>query len=103
MNCLLRGTRSSAIIASNGGGVAIYVKDSLPAPTIKLRSDKIELLSLEIKPKNARSFFLVCWYRPPTASVDEIAFENLRETPGTLDKEGKEMILVGDTNYDFKD
>ena len=35
--------------------------------------------------------------------MDEIAFENLRETLSILDNEGKEMILVGDTNYDFKD
>ena len=88
---------------SNGGGVAIYVKDSLSVPTIKLKSDKLEVLYLEIKPTNARSFFLVCWYRPPTSSVDETAFENLRETLGILDKEGKEIILVGDTNCDLKD
>ena len=59
---------------SNGGGVELYDKHSLPASTIKLKSDKLELLSLEIKPTNARSFFLVCWYRPPTTSVDETAF-----------------------------
>ena len=41
-----------------GGGVAIYVKDSLPEPTIELKSDKLELLSLKIKPKNAKSFLL---------------------------------------------
>ena len=88
---------------SNGGGVAIYVKDSLPAPTIKLKSDKQELPSLEIKSTNASSFVLVCWYRPPTASVDDTSFENLRETLGILDKEGKELVLVGDPNCDFKD
>ena len=88
---------------SKGRGVAIYVKDSLPVPTIKIRSVKLELPSLEIKPTNARSFFLVCWYRPPTSSVDETAFENLRETLGMLDKEGKEIISVGETNCDFKD
>ena len=63
---------------ANGGGVAIYVKDSLPEPIIELKSDKLELLSLRIKPKNAKSFIFVCWYRPPTSVVDDAAFENLR-------------------------
>ena len=87
---------------ANGGGVAIYVKDTLPEPKIKQNCDNIELLSLEIKQQNARPFFFVCWYRPPTSGVDEAAFENLRESLGDLDKEGKEIILVGDTNCDFK-
>ena len=87
---------------ANGGGVAIYVKDTLPEPKIKQNCDNIELLSLEIKQQKARPFFFVCWYRPPTSGVDEAAFENLRESLGDLDKEGKEIILVGDTNCDFK-
>ena len=35
--------------------------------------------------------------------MDEISFEKLRETPGIIDKEGKEILLVGDTSCDFKD
>ena len=34
--------------------------------------------------------------------VDIAAFENLRESLEDLDKEGFEIILVGDTNCDFK-
>ena len=30
----------------NGGGVAMYVRESLPEPTIKLTSDKLELIAL---------------------------------------------------------
>ena len=86
-----------------GGGIAIYVKDSLPEPIIELENDKLELLSLRIKPKNAKSFILVCWYRPPTSVVDDAAFENLREIIRKLDKEEKEIILVGDTNCDIMD
>ena len=88
---------------ANGGGVAIYVKDSLPEPIIELKSDKLELLSLRIKPKNAKSFIFVCWYRPPTSVVDNAAFENLREILGKLDNEEKEIILVGDTNCGIMD
>lgn len=32
----------------NGGGVAMYVKESLPEPTIKLTTDKLELIALEV-------------------------------------------------------
>ena len=67
---------------ANGGGVAIYVRDSIPEPTIELKSDKLELLSLRIKPKNARSFVFVCWYRPPTSVVDEHG-ENSSQKPLT--------------------
>ena len=87
----------------NGGGVAMYVKESLPEPTIKLTSNKLELIALEVSPSyHARPFVIVCWYRPPTAGIDDTAFENLREIPKNLDKEEKEIILIGDTNCDFK-
>ena len=61
----------------NGGGVAIYAKDSLPKPINQLKSDRLELLSLRIKPKITYFFIFVCWYRPPTSVVDDAAFENL--------------------------
>ncbi len=86
----------------NGGGVAIYVKDSLPEPEVKLTSDKLELLTLEVSPNShAKSFFIVCWYRPPTSNVDNTAFESLVVILKHLDKEEKEIILIGDTNCDF--
>ena len=36
-------------------------------------------------------------------SPHRLVLENLRETLGILDKEGKEIILVGDTSCNFKD
>ena len=86
----------------NGGGVAIYVKESFPEPSVKLKSDSLELLVLELAPKNSKSFFLACWYRPPTSGVDIQAFEDLRNELKNLDQNEKEIILVGDTNCDFK-
>ena len=68
-----------------------------------MKSDKLELLSLRIKPKNAKSLIFVCWYRPPTSVVDDAAFENLREILAKLDKVEMEIILVGDTNCDIMD
>ena len=66
---------------------------------MKIKSENLELISLEIAPKHAKPFLVVCWYRPPTA-VD--AFENLRDVLKNLDRDGKEIILVGDTNCDLK-
>ena len=88
---------------ANGGGVAIYVKNSLPEPKVKLKSENLELLSVEISPGRAKPFLLVCWYRPPTCGVDDEAFEKLTKVLSDLDKDEKEIILVGDTNCDFKD
>ena len=77
----------------------MYVKESLPEPTIKLTGDKLELIALELSPSDhARPFVIVCWYRPPTAGIDDTAFENLRQILKNLDKEEKEIILIGDTN-----
>ena len=88
---------------ANRGGVAIYVKNSLPEPKFKLKSDNLELLSGEISPGHAKPFLLMCWYRPPTSGVDDEAFEKLATVWSDLDKDEKEILLVGDTNCDFKD
>ena len=77
----------------NGGGVAIYVKESLPPPVVKLKSDTLELVSLEIKQNHAKPFLVVSWYQPPTDGVDETAFESLRHVLIDLQQE-KEIILL---------
>ena len=64
--------------------------------------NNLELLSLEIKPKKARYFF-VSWYRPPTANVDDGTFRNLRAVLMRLDWQDKGIILIGDTNCDLMD
>ena len=38
----------------DGGGVTFYVKDSLTDVKVKLKSDELELLCLEITPCNAK-------------------------------------------------
>ena len=49
----------------NGGGVAIYVKDFFDVIQVERQMDNMELLSLEVKSKKAKVFFLVSWYRLP--------------------------------------
>ena len=85
---------------SNGGGVAIYIKDSI---SYKLRKDiphnELELICVEILPPKAKSYFVVAWYRPPSNPVE--SFSKLELILSFLDKEEKEVILLGDTNCDF--
>ena len=87
----------------DGGGVAFYVKDSLTDVKVKLKSDELELLCLEITPRNAKGMFLLNWYRPPTPDTDKTSFDSLREILRQLEREDKEIILCGDTNCDFMD
>ena len=76
---------------------------SLPEPIIELKSDRLQLFSLRMKPNNAGTFIFVCSYRALTSVVDGPALENLREILGKLDKEENKIILVGDTNRDIMD
>ena len=43
--------------------------------------------------------FVVAWYRPPSDPVE--TFSKLEQILSFLDKEEKEVILLGDTNCDF--
>ena len=45
---------------------------------------------------------MISWYRPPTGKTDTASFENLRKFLKKLDRDEREIILVGDTNCDFK-
>ena len=78
---------------ANGGGVAIYVKESLPEPTVKIKSDKLELVALEFTSDHTKPFLVMCWYRPPAKGVDDESFENLTDILRAVDKKEKEIIL----------
>ncbi len=86
----------------NGGGVAIYLKDTLlDKSTVREDVPKsfLELLCVEIKPVRASPFLVMAWYRPPNVTVD--TFDHLEECLQFLDREDKEIILLGDTNCDI--
>ena len=55
--------------------MAIYVKESLPEPAVRIKGNELELLALEFLPNHGKPFFVVAWYRPPTSGVDEASFE----------------------------
>ena len=83
----------------HGGGVGFYIQDNFvvdPREDIPLSS--LELRCVEVKPIRAKPFFVVTWYRPPSDPVD--SFDKLEAVFRFLESEGKEIILLGDTNCD---
>ena len=66
---------------------------------LDLPSERLELLCVEISPPKSKPFLVVAWYRPPNDPVD--SFNKLEKALAFLDKEGKEIILLGDTNFDL--
>ncbi len=47
-------------------------------------------------------FNIVCWYRPPTSSVNNSTFDKLKDILNKLVPTEEEIILIGATNCDFK-
>ena len=84
----------------NGGGVSIYIRESIKSRT---RSDvpknDIELICIEIEPPKSKPFLVLAWYKPLSVPVD--VFIELEKVICYFDREGKELILLGDTNCDL--
>ena len=78
---------------SHGGGVAIYLRDTLNFEhRTNLKTDNLEML----KPKCSKPFILLAWYRPPNYETETLTEVNtLLET---LEKEQKGTLLIGDVN-----
>ena len=87
---------------SRGGGVAVYLRDHL---SYTARRDIVdygfETICVEIRPLKCRPFLIVAWYRPPSDAVS--SFDILEKVLSFLDREDKEVILIGDTSCHFSD
>lgn len=87
----------------NGGGVAVYVNSSISHNRRQDIDDPLlEIVAVEISPLHARNLIVICWYRPPTQGNDKDSFSALRNLLSAIDAEGKEIILIGDTNCHLK-
>ena len=88
-----------------GGEVAVYIKDVIfDKCTVRTDLPRYTLgaLHIEVKPVRSSPFvllILLTWYRPPNEVVENL--RRLAESLQFLDKEGKEIILLGDTNCDL--
>ena len=73
---------------ASGGGVALYIMDSLK---YTWRNDlpikDLELICVEIEPPKSKSYLLVAWYRSPSDPVD--SFKKLERNLTYFDKEKK--------------
>ena len=86
-----------------GGGVAVYVRETLPHfQRLDITDQDLEVIGIEITPKNTKSFVILCWYRPPTDNQDSKSSDTLEGILRKLDSENKEVILIGYTNCDLK-
>ena len=61
--------------------------------------DGLELIYVEVQPPKSKSLLVLVWHRPPSDLVG--SFNKLEKVLSFLDKEGKEIILLGDTNCDL--
>ena len=86
-----------------GGGVAVFVQETLPHfQRLEITDQDLEVIGIEITPKNAKSIVILCLYRPPTDNQDSMSVNTLEEIVHKLDYEDMEVILIGDTNCDLK-
>ena len=82
------------------GGVALYIREPIQyTRRTDLPESDLEFICVEIKPPKSRPYIVIVWYRPPSDPVD--SFNKLETNLSYLDREGKQIILLGDTNCDF--
>ena len=81
----------------HGGGVAIFLRETLNFEhRTDIKAENLEIICIEIKPKCSKPFFVLAWYRPPNYETETL--EELNDLLELLDKENKEIIVIGDVN-----
>ena len=83
----------------NGGGVALYITNSINYENIQTLDERLELLCIKVIKPKAKPFIVGTWYRPP-GSPNEImhAFESALER---LEQYDLETNILGDFNCDI--
>ena len=82
---------------SHGGEVLVYMKDTITYDRIldsDLEPNSLETVSIQIKPKCAKPFEIIAWYRPPKHKIDDIL--NIEKLYKNHDKSNIEVIIMGD-------
>ena len=83
--------------AEHGGGVCCYIRSNIPyIRRYDLEDDELELLWIEIKPRNETSFFVGTVYRQPSGSISffDVLENNLDKAAAFSDR----IVLLGDFN-----
>ncbi len=82
-----------------GGGVLLYVKNTLNCSQIELPTDNtLECVGVNISLSDKMSFIVLCMYRKPSANAD--FYDQLKALLKMLNPK-KEIILVGDLNVNW--
>ena len=85
----------------HGGGVAIYIKNGLDyCHRPELNSEIVESVWIEIKVAKGHPLLVCCMYRPPSATSEY--FNEVLDEIERATSEDKEIMLLGDLNYNYK-
>ena len=81
----------------SGGGVALYVRDSINyKPLNDLPEANMELISIQVSKPRVKPFIVCTWYRPPGSTIDMMdRFEAVLQK---LDSYQMELDVIGEIN-----
>ena len=81
----------------NGGGVALYIRDSINYNRLlDLPDDNMELISIQVSKPKAKPFIVCTWYRPPRSTTELMnRFEDVLQK---FDSYHMEVDIIGDLN-----
>nr|XP_055025620.1 uncharacterized protein LOC129415608 [Misgurnus anguillicaudatus] len=85
---------------SKGGGVMIYIKNSILYEEINLADCDLECIGLKIILSPQMSFSLIVLYRPPNSNID--FYEKLQSMLSNCNFD-KEVMIMGDFNVNWED
>ena len=88
-----------------GGGVCIYIHDSIPYTNIEehkgLSDHNLEFILLKVKPHMQKPLNLLGVYRPPDGAPKECV-DHLVHILNQLDRQRTDTLIIGDFNIDYK-
>ena len=86
---------------TSGGGIITYIHNDIPyIQRLDLRSENVESICVEIKPRFISPILIFNVYRPPSA--DSVHDTCLLEIMNNMTSEHKEQYILGDFNIDLQ-
>ena len=82
----------------NGGGVLMYIRNSIIFNTVEQFINDLEILCIKICLHKQKAFHLAVWYRPPDSNND--VFEQFECFLQYLDSQPFDFVITGDLNCD---
>ena len=79
-------------------GVFLALQSNLTIYNNGIDDPLLDVVAVQMNPTHARSYVVIFWYRTPTPGNDKDSIAELRKLLSAVDAEGKEIIMIGDTN-----